>query len=404
MSKNNDDFFNIKKPWSEVKDELLSCYLRPYIQKLLTSKNDIVYIDCFAGKGQFEDGKPGSPIIALNIMKECINRSSAIRKQITPIFIDLRYADDLNKNLSPFTSFPTAIYSGNYTDYIEEVLDNNIGSNVFIYIDPYGIKDLDCHLFKSFSNSNKHNSVELLINLNSYGFIREGCRVLGSSFDEDYIFEDLEEYEPTMLEKNQKSIDLLDKIAGGNYWQNIIQDKIRGKITTKEAEILFSEQYCIKLRESYKYVLNMPIRIKQGHPPKYRMVHATNHIDGCLIMVDNINNRWQLMKDIQTHGQLSLFEEDINNNIIDDNELMIKLRAHLSNYKNPEHADIILAEFFMKYGAICSCKHIRDKYKILEKEKAIEVFRNPPYTNFYNKPSTFFTENRNQKVTIRYLL
>ena len=50
MTKRNDDFFREKKAWSKVKDELLECYLTPYIAKILTTKKPLVYVDCFAGK------------------------------------------------------------------------------------------------------------------------------------------------------------------------------------------------------------------------------------------------------------------------------------------------------------------------------------------------------------------
>lgn len=41
MAKKNDDFFKVKKPWSEVKDELLGCYLKPYIQIALLVKENL---------------------------------------------------------------------------------------------------------------------------------------------------------------------------------------------------------------------------------------------------------------------------------------------------------------------------------------------------------------------------
>ena len=71
MAKRNDDFFKEKKPWSEVKDELLGCYFKPYVSKILHTYKPLVYVDCFAGKGKFDDGKPGSPIIALKILLKC---------------------------------------------------------------------------------------------------------------------------------------------------------------------------------------------------------------------------------------------------------------------------------------------------------------------------------------------
>jgi len=38
--------------------------------------------------------------------------------------------------------------------------------------------------------------------MNSFGFIREGCRVLGAKFktDDPELFDDLVEYEPTVLD------------------------------------------------------------------------------------------------------------------------------------------------------------------------------------------------------------
>ena len=68
MAKKNDDFFVEKKPWSEVKDQLLGCYLKPYIAKILHTRKPLIYVDCFAGKGKFDDGKQGSPLIALDLI------------------------------------------------------------------------------------------------------------------------------------------------------------------------------------------------------------------------------------------------------------------------------------------------------------------------------------------------
>lgn len=66
MPKDNRNFFEKKKDWSEIKDTLLGAYLKPYFQKILMTKHPVFYVDCFSGKGRFDDGKPGSPIIALN--------------------------------------------------------------------------------------------------------------------------------------------------------------------------------------------------------------------------------------------------------------------------------------------------------------------------------------------------
>jgi three-Cys-motif partner protein len=100
MAKRNDDFFKEKKPWSEVKDELLGCYFKPYVSKILHTYKPLVYVDCFAGKGKFDDGKPGSPIIALDIINEYISSTKMGTVNIHTCFIDLHYASDLRNNLN----------------------------------------------------------------------------------------------------------------------------------------------------------------------------------------------------------------------------------------------------------------------------------------------------------------
>lgn len=70
------------------------------------------------------------------------------------------------------------------------------------------------------------------------------------------------------MDKSSQSINELNAIAGGDYWQDIINQYKAGTIDGYEAEARFSEQYCQRLRQSYKYVLNMPLRIKKDQRPK----------------------------------------------------------------------------------------------------------------------------------------
>lgn len=101
--------------------------------------------------------------------------------QIEATFIDLNYADDLRTNLQKYLW--GNIISGKYEDNLANVLQGKERCNVFLYIDPYGIKALKCSVFDGLSK--KHfNSIELLINMNSFGFIREACHALGTSFND----------------------------------------------------------------------------------------------------------------------------------------------------------------------------------------------------------------------------
>lgn len=76
------DFFKIKKGWSLQKDEIFDRYLVPYIAKILKTRRPLVIIDCFAGKGRFDDGHTGSPIIIANHIRSVLandNQNKDIR-------------------------------------------------------------------------------------------------------------------------------------------------------------------------------------------------------------------------------------------------------------------------------------------------------------------------------------
>ncbi len=399
MSKDNNNFFKEKKLWSIVKDGLLGCYLTPYLQKILYTGKPTIYVDCFAGKGAFEDGSYGSPIIALEAIKKCLEKSKKNDAGITAYFIELNHADELKNNLSQYKLPSENIISGRFEESIVDLLNKNCGKNLFLYIDPYGIKGLNQEMFGKFATCNRFNSVELLINLNSFGFIREACRVLGVKFDDNIIMDDLVEYESTKLDKNQKSADILNKIAGGDYWQDIIMQKNRGFISTVQAEAKFSEEYCNRLKRYYNFVLNMPLRIKAGQQPKYRMVHATNHIDGCLLMVDNICGRWELMKDIQNNDQLSLFAEDINNNLVDYDVLSGLFIKHMQRYDKRNGLNEILADFFMENGPVCAQKDVKKIIRSLNEKGMLKIDRYPALTR-QGMPSTFLSEDKNHKVIL----
>ena len=101
------------------------------------------------------------------------------------------------------------------------------------------------------------------------------------------------------MDKSFQSIEELNAIAGGGYWQDIINQYKAGTIDGYEAEARFSEQYCQRLRQSYKYVLNMPLRIKKGQRPKYK-------IDSCnkspRWLLTNFHGSWEKKSKFQMGG------------------------------------------------------------------------------------------------------
>jgi three-Cys-motif partner protein len=407
MSKDNHDFFKQKKIWSEVKDELLGCYLVPYFNKILSIGKPVLYVDCFAGKGKFEDGKPGSPLTALQSLDASlsVNHGSRAIPTVSMKFIELNHSKDLALNLPAQHRSSCEVIGGKFEENIIPILRKAKAVyrrlNVFLYIDPYGVKVLNAKLFDSVAEA--FDTAELLINLNSFGFIREACRVKKVYFRElqDEVLSDLEEYDSSILNSAQE----LNDIAGGDYWQAIIDNYNNSQINCYQAEKDFSHRYKLRLRQKYKYVLDMPIRLKQEQHPKYRMVHATNHHDGCIIMADNIAKRTdRLVIEIQNAGQLSLFEQNAENEMINDDILISKINEMLETTNDYIRLNKFLASFYNEYGVLCKQSRISSGsnsiLKAFEKDGIIDVKRTPATTET-GKPSTSWQDGKGHTVELR---
>ncbi len=404
MAKNNSTFFKSKNNWSEIKDRLLAYYLRQYFQKVLMTYKPIFYVDCFAGKGKFDDGKDGSPRIALQARDASIAQSRASNPRIDTCLIDKNYGNELQTNTAEYgnRNGDIQIVSGKYEEQIERLLLGNRDKNIFLYIDPYGIKALDYGLFSRFSDY-RFPSIEMLINMNSFGFMRAACRALSVNYILDESLDDLVEYEPTQFDDSAQSVDLLNRIAGGDFWQSIVKEYKANKIDGYTAEKLFSKKYKQKLREKYTYVLDMPICIKSKQHPKYRMIHVSNHEDGCILMADNMFSRSdELFVEVQNQGQPELWEVDVHGSDVNHEAISGKLTHFLAGCRDGMRIDKLIAAFFTEHGVLCKSSTLRDLCGELEKKGGIEVSRCPD-TTLTGKPSSFFTEDRKkgQTVTIR---
>ena len=252
---------------------------------------------------------------------------------------------------------------------------------------------------------------EMLINFNSFGFFRDACRVMKVSYENDEAFSDLSElveYEPTQVSASKQSEELLNKIAGGVYWQQIVKDYKVGKIDGYQAEQRLSIEYKQRLKKIYKYVLDMPVRLKSGQRPKYRMIHVCDHEDGCYLMAENMQRRKEeLFLDIQQKGQLTLFDVDdcgvsssVEGDLITRDELFNLVKISLLNAPKEIRLTKFLAKFVNENGLICQFNDIHNILQELYDNGVIDIIRTPAYRNNSKKPTTFWNEKESDGKTI----
>ena len=410
MSQKNEDFFKEQKPWSKTKNDLLKNYLKPYFSKILHTKKKICYIDCFAGKGVFEDGSYGSPILALETIYDSIKQAKLDSiPNVECYFIELNHADDLNKNLDNYKNLHSKIkivvIDGAYEKNILNILSKKQDYNIFLYIDPYGIKALDSNIFIKISTL-RLNSIEFLINFNSFGFFREACRVSSIDVVEDKkvnINKELEEYD---MSKNIQ-VEELNKIAFGDYWINTIKDYNKHK-NASDAEEDIINNYKLSIAKYYKYIIEMPIKLNRNYNTKYRLVHITNHQDGCVLMAENMLKRNDEHKNnVQNKGQLDvedylrMYDDEVIYSLDNKEIQSITIENTIAELLNNKgyYLTELKATLYSNLGVTNLKEKVKNILIKLENDGTIQINRTPKYTKL-GKPTEFWEENKNNKILL----
>lgn len=364
------NFFKSKKPWSEFKDKMLGWYLKPYINKLLYMPKRLYIIDCFAGKGKFDDGSIGSPLIIANKIREILNDTNRKNREINGIFIENKYGKYLKENLTGYTK----CFSKNksFEECIDGICELARKANIFLYIDPYGIKNLKFDYINKMCSSSCEgcNSIEMFINFSSIGFIREACRLLKYNHD---VFKDEIEGDEDDYEIQEVSIENMNRIFNGDSWQQIIKDFYNKKISFYSLEEKITQEYMKNFNSEFKYCLNIPIRTKQKNTPKYRMIFCTNSNDGLILMNQNMNDTLKLMKEEEAKGQISLF-----NLLGFNNEECLEkyIIRHINDNSKIEYKDLV-CKTIMDVNIRYNEHDIREKLSIMEKQSIIKIDRIP---------------------------
>ena len=359
-------FFAEKREWSKLKDQILDHYLSPYFEKIIHTGRPTRIADCFAGKGRFDDGKVGSPLIIGHHIARMLARTPA--PDVKAIFIEQKYAAELSANLANYPG--CKVIDGEYEQSIRKFLSSGTdrNRNYFFYVDPYGIKSLD---FSHFANLKKigFKSIELLLNMNSTGFLREGCRLLNLQREIPTWADELD-YEAD----GKNTPERMDDIAGGNYWRSILVNFQSGAIDFHQAEEQFISAYTAQLGGQFKYVVQIPIKERSHHMPKYRLVFATDHHDGFFLMADEMHAAWRVLLEQEKGGQLYLFD-DTELDSLTGPTIQDKIVAEL---RTPLNLRDLLSRLVTKHGIA----HTTGEYKkaIKEKDDIFKIVRDPALT------------------------
>jgi len=243
-----------------VKHQLLRKYLGGWFPILSSWNGRVLYLDCNAGRGRHDTGDEGSPILAIQTLRNHRSCSRILEStEVRFVFFenDARNYECLRAEIRALGDLPTKIKVKLYDDDYEQNLRQIIGNlrrskqrlaPAFVFVDPYGFKI----------------SMELLNNLLEFS----KCELFVNFM---YRYIDLAMHIPPQA-------DNLDKLFGSPNWRPLVHIQDR-KEREKQTIALFSGQL------QADYVTHMDM-IGENQLLKYVLLHATNHPRGRELMKD----------------------------------------------------------------------------------------------------------------------
>ena len=282
--KREDQFFKGKRPWSRIKDKVITDYLVPYLYKVAKLRHKIVIVDAFAGPGLFEDGSKGSPLII------CETAERHVPGQYLGIFVNkIRSSHQkLETGLKNYIAKGNArVILGTAQELLKELSTIAGNATILIYLDPWGLKGCEFELLQPYLGRDKRFSTEVIINLSMPTLHRLST------------VKTVKEKRTTNATKklNQR----LTKILGGDYWQEIMWSDL----PASSKEQLVVQNYVHLLKESLPYGGFCPVRETRGKRVKYYMIFCSRHEDALRLMNDIMCKAYfKTMHDIEWEGTL----------------------------------------------------------------------------------------------------
>lgn len=253
MTKITSTIWNIE-PHTEAKHEILRKYLDAWLPIMTRWNGRVLYIDGFAGPGEYIGGKCGSPIIAI---KAVLEHKANIKSEIIMNFIeaDKRRCEYLKQKVNSLkipSNIKTECICAKFDEtltkifkYIDE--QKTRIAPAFVFIDPFGFTGIPFSLIKRIMQNER---CEVLINF---------------MYEEINRFIDDKKLWPSLIET-----------FGTNKWKEMISEKD----SRKRVELLhavYKEQ--LEKEAGIKFVRSFKM-VNKVNKTDYFLFFGTNNIAG----------------------------------------------------------------------------------------------------------------------------
>ncbi len=297
----SDSFFERPRSWSLIKYKILKNYLLEYFPKVNQKyRSPAIVADLFAGKGKFDDGSDGSPMIIANLAR-IYRQKLGFNNRVVLAEINDEDREQLKNNLHEFIDQGIVnVIPGEAAD-VGLFLLKNLPQQIplFMFLDPFGIKGLSMRLLLQVFQRAKKGSTELLINFNH----RAIPRLTG-------ICKNLHSKNDTLRKQAETITSIVTDSLGGNWWLDIMNSE---SIPDDDKPQIIQSKYLESFREIFQWLGVLPVTTGlKGEEVKYFLIFASQSQIAIEIMNDVMikAKRELMLEEIRCKNVDTLFENN----------------------------------------------------------------------------------------------
>ncbi len=281
----NEDFFRERRAQAVFKHGILSRYPVVFASKTGWQGRPVTFLDGYAGRGEYEDGTPGSPAL----LAERAAKVAGFR-QVTGIYVEKNPKDfaNLQEVMARYKRPEDQLLCGDLHDHLPAVLSSARGAALFAFLDPFGTALDRDQIASDLLRRQDAAPVEVLLHISVSTVARLGGLLRRRR-------QNGEELSPT----DQKTIAHADRFLGGAWWREYFEpvrddaDEERATEAAMKVARVYEAGICA---DTDTMAVSLPIRPKPTNLPKYVLVLFTRHIDGLWYFADAVGKagrEWQ---------------------------------------------------------------------------------------------------------------
>ncbi len=264
-----DDFFERPKPRSALKHAVLSKYLHPWLSILGRRHKRLWVVDGFAGAGEYDDGTPGSPLLAAKWIDHALAKGRRVDLRVIAVESEPKNVARLEAARSPW-GHSVQVRPGQFAVHLPAILNEVRDDPTLWFLDPFGMKGVEISTLRPLLDAPPARH-EMLVRLDHVWVSRFGGWLVDRPRSEKH-----------QRLANRFAASLAELIDDPAALASLAGDEHEAADRTLQIVSL----YMTRCLAAFDYVQMLPIYDAPSRAPAYYLLFATRHPLAVVTMTD----------------------------------------------------------------------------------------------------------------------